>query len=308
LYRKKKGSRRRNISVSFVATFSILAGLYAAFYVSAITPRIEIQHLPSHLPSYSSFWAKYVPSGVVQFGYQNYTKIHLLNSSYPFQAKLLQLVKPVESISTPDVDHFLTIVFGQPNATVDIAFLNPLSYLSFQAPLLAQVGFGEKMGNATLYNMLVLANGRQTLGWLALRPNDDAVAFAAGTNPSKQAIQLSLESAASPSTRSMLARTDIGQSLYIVGGISDHVALGMTNFPSVVKSGLSTLTSVDSAGPYLYVKYVVAFANSTASLAHYSDVRQGYQGAQTLVVYDSYVLAREQDPMSVLGADYRLVL
>jgi len=291
-----------------MVTFAVLAGLYGAFYVSVLTPRINVEHLPQSIPSYSSFWAKYVPANAVQFGFQNFTKIRLLNSSFPFQNRILQLVKPPESISTPDVDYFLTIVFGQPNITVDIAFLNPQSYLDFQAPLQSQVGSGEQVSSGTLYAVAVTASGRQSLGWLALLPTDGAVAFAAGTNDAKQAVLLSLQSAADPSSLSVLSRTDFRQSLYIVGGMSDHLALGLTNFPGIVRSGLSTLTSVDSAGLYLFVKYVVAFANSSAAMSHYSEVRQGYLGAQSLVVYDSYVLAKEQDPLSMLGPDYRLVL
>lgn len=296
------------LSISFIVTFVALVSVYAVFYISVITPQITVAHLPSSIPAYSSFWAKYVPSDAVQFGFQNYTKIRLLNSTFPFQTTLLQIVRPVDVIKTPDVNYFLTIIFGSPNVTIDFAFLNTQSYLSFQAPLQQAVGFGEQVGNATLYSVADNANGKLVLGWLALVPGDQAVAFAAGAADAKQAISLSLRSAASPASLSILSRTEIGQSLFIVGGVADHLGVGGQNFPGVVRSGLMTFTSVDSRGPFLYVTNVIAYANSTAALAHYSDVKHAYLGAQKFVVYDSFVMAQEEDGLNKLVGDYRLVL
>ncbi len=124
----------------------------------------------------------------------------------------------------------------------------------------------------------------------------------------KQAISLSLQSAASPASLSILSRTDIDQSLYIIGGVADHLGVGGQNFPGVVRSGLSTLTSVDSKGPFLYVTNVIAYGNSTTAMGHYSDVKHAYLGAQKFVVYDSFVMAQEQDGLNKLFADYRIVL
>ena len=306
--RKKTQGRMHVLAISFFVTFIALAGIYAAFYISVITPHIETQHLPESIPPYSSFWAKYVPANVAQFGFQNFTKIRLLNSSYPFPANLLELLKPADLIQTSDVNYFLTIVFAQPNITLDIAFLKEQSFVNFRATLLTESSFGEQVGNVTLYDVAVRVNTQPVTGWLVLFPNDRAVGFAAGATDAKQAVQQSLDSAANPSALSVLARVDITQTLYIVGGVDNHIGLGGENFPGVVKSGLMTVTSVDSSGPYIYVKNIVAFANSSAALTHYSDVTHGYLGSQKFVVYDSYVLAQEQDPLSRLGADYRLVL
>jgi hypothetical protein len=313
LYRKKKKGGRHLISISFMVTFLVLVGIYVAFYISAIGPHIDVEHLPQNIPPYSSFWGRYVPADAVQFGFQNYTKIRGLNPSYPFQNRLLQVVKPADVISTNDVNYFLTVVFAQPNITLDITFLNTNSYLNFQAPFVGQAGFGEQVGNATLYEVAVSPAGTNStsslaIGWLALIPQDNAVGFAAGTTDAKQAVELSLDSATNPTTQSILSRTDIAQTLYIVGGIANHLAIGAQNFPGVVRTGEMTVTSVDSSGPYLYVKNVVAFANATAALSHYSDVTHAYLGSHKFVVYDSYVMAQEQDSLDKLGADYRLVL
>ncbi len=296
------------ISISFIVTFVTLISVYAVIYVSIISPAIPVDHLPSSIPPYSSFWAKYVPADAVQFGLQNYTKIRLLNSTFPLQNTLLQLVKPVDVIRTSDVNYFLTVIFGSPNITIDFTFLNTQSYLNFQAPLQQEVGFGEQAGNATLYSVADNVNGQLVLGWLALIPGDQTVAFAAGTADAKQAISLSLQSAASPASVSILSRSDIVQSLYIIGGVADHIGVGGQNFPGVVRSGLMTVISVDSKGPFLYVTNVIAFGNSTAAMAHYLDVKHAYLGAQKFVVYDSFVMAQEQDGLNKLFGDYRLVL
>jgi hypothetical protein len=313
LYRKKKKGGRHLISISFFVTFLILVGIYAAFYLSAVGTHIDVEHLPQNIPPYSSFWARYVPADVEQLGLQNFTKIHDLNSSFPPQNTLLTLIKPPETISSGDVNYFLSMEFAQPNASLDITFMKPSAYLNFQAALEGSGNFGQQYRNATLYNLAVSSAGTNSssafiLGWLALFPQDDAVGFAPGTSEAQQVVQLSEDSAANPTTQSILSRTDITQSLYTVGGITDQVAFGVENFPGVVRSGEMTVTSVDSSGAYLYVKNVVTFANSSAAMAHYSDVTHAYLGSQKFVVYDSLVLAQEQDGISKLLADYRLVL
>jgi len=311
--KKRKKGGRHLVSISFIVTFLALSGIWAAFYLSAVGTHMVVKTLPQNIPPYSSFWARYVPADVVQFGFQNFTKIRDLNSSYPFQNTLLQVVKPAENITTNDVNYFLTIVFAQPNVTLDITFLNANAYLSFQEPLVQESGFGTQVGNDTLYNLAVSSAGTNSssgfiLGWLALFPQDHAVGFAAGTSSAEQAVELSINSTANPATQSILSRTDITQSFYVAGGVANQVALGAENFPGVVRSGEMTVTSVNSSGPYLFVNNVVTFANASAAMAHYSDVTHAYLSSHKFVVYGSLVLAQEQDDLSSLGSDYRLVL
>lgn len=307
MLRKKTKRPRHMLAISFFVTFFALAGVYSVFYVSVLTPHIDVGKLPQSIPPYTSFWASYVPANALQFGFQNYTKVRSLNSSFPPEITLLQLVKPPEAINTSQVNYFLDITFAQPNASMSIVFMNSQDYLNFQAPLQTLVGYGEEFENATLYSVAVSPGSSPVLGWLALIPHDRAVAFAAGASDAKQILELSLDSAAHPS-KSVLSRTDVTTALYIVGGVADHVGVGEQNFPGVVSSGLMTVTAVDSVGQLLYVKNVVAFENSAAAMAHYSDVHKGFPGAQQFTVYDSFVLAQEADPLSKLGGDYRIVL
>ncbi len=287
-------------------TFSILVLLLVGAYAYVYLNSIPIRHLPPSVPVYEAVWAKYVPNNVILFSFQNFTYVHQLNSSLPFSSTLLHLTNPKVTLTTSNVDLFVGMEFNVPNASVDIAFLNPSSYASVEANFSSQASYGTPVGSDTLYNVLDTATGKPVLGWLALIPGDQAVGFAPGSSEAKTAMTAAVRVPTQTNT-SIIGLPDIRQMLYVAGGASGHIGLGVTSFAGVISTSTKTMTVVDGAGPRLNVSRVVEFPDFSTAHDQYTTVRNTYLAATNVIVFDAYVRASLLDPISKLGGDYRLV-
>ena len=299
-----KKKKPRTVAYSFFATFIILA--LVTFSVFLYRAPVEVVHLPSNLPNYHSLWGKYVPDNVVLFGFENYSKIREQNSSYPLYGKLLDLVEPRISLNGSDISYFLTIVFETPNKTLDIAFVQKPTFQLFSDTLSKESSFSAKEGDSDLYFVRNRVQQGFEVGWLALIPNDFAVAYARGTSDARSAISVSL-SVLNGTRSSVITRTDVDQMLYILNGPDGHLAVGFQNFPGVVRSGEMTFLAVDALGQSAQVLSVVKFSGPDVALSQYGSVKSAYLSATKFTVYDSYVLAVETGPISKITQFVRLV-
>ena len=303
---KRRKRPRRALRFSFAVTFSVLTLILVAVYANAYLNPVPVKHLPAQTPEYQAEWAKYVPASVLQFSFQNFTYVKQLNSSLPFFNTILQISNPAASLTTEDVVYFVSMQFGIPNASVDIAFLKPSSYSSFAAKFADLTSFGHPVGNNSLYQVLDTATGKPTLGVLALIPGDRAVGFAPGISEAEDGVTRALR-VPDQVNASILGLPDVRQMLYIVGGASNHIALGLYSFNTEISTSQKTLTAIDQRGTRINVSRVIAFPDSSTAYDQFSTVRQTYLGATNIIVFDSYVRASQLDHISKLGGDYRLV-
>jgi|GEM_PF-3768697 hypothetical protein len=290
--------------ISFSVTVLLLAGI--ALGLSLSRPSVPVMHLPQTLPTYSATWARYVPSNSVLFGFENYTLIRQYNASYPFYGTLLTLPDVRLDLPSRLIDSVLTIVLETPNATVDIAFVSPRTFANFSETF-ARYGFAAvQQGQNTMYYVRDLTKGTLQFGWIALAPSDDAIAFSLGSEVAKEAIQEVL-GVQQGSVSSVIDRQDVRGMLYVVNGTSGHLALGLQNFPGVVRSGVATFTVVNAVGPQLEVSRVVEFNSTSVALAQWTLVRSAYLSATKFVVFDTLVQATEFHPLSKVAEYVRLV-
>jgi hypothetical protein len=303
--RRKKGPRKA-VKVSFVVTFSILVLLFIGFIVYEEYFFVPTGQLPSPTPVYDLGWAKYVPNNVIQFSYQNFTYVRELNSSLPFFSRLIHLTTPPASFNTTDVNHFVTMVFEAPNASVDFAFMKPDSYASFESQFAGLQPYSTPVGNASIYQVQDTATGKPVLGWLALVPNDMAVGFSPGLSAARQGLVEALVASTRPNS-SVIGLPDVRQMLYLSGGASKYIGVGLTSFSGINMKSQKTMTSVGIDGIRLNLTRTVEFSDSSTAYGQYSTVKFQYPKASYVVVFDTYVRASELDSLSDLGGDYRLV-
>jgi hypothetical protein len=300
----RRRRRPRAFAISFAVTILVLSTLFGVLYLQQFA--IPTAPLPKEIPQYVSLWGNYVPFDAVLTSFQNLTMIRTANSSIPRNAKILDIVTPRVQLNNSEVNSFLSVVLSRPNATADIAFVGSKPFAEL-AGIASQAVPGSVIGNAKLYFVTdILTNKSVASGWMAIIPDDKAIAFSSGQITGKDAISevLGVRNGSIPS---ILSRVDIRQMLYIVGGVGGHFSLGIQNFPGVVRSGQMTLISVDSVSPGIAIKYVVGFSDSSAAISQYGAVKSAYLGARTFRVYDSYVLAVDDEPLSALEGAVRLV-
>jgi hypothetical protein len=275
-------------------------------YVYGTYNSIPVKHLPQTVPQYQAVWAKYVPANVIQFSFQNLTLVKQLNSSLPFPRTILHLTNPKVAITTNDLRYLVAMEFQTPNASVDIAFLRPVPYAAFEAAFANLTSFSRPVGNVSLYQVQDTATGKAVLGWLALIPQDKAVGFAPGLAEAQAGMTQALR-VPTQTNASILGLPDIRKMLYVAGGASNHIALGLNSFSGVIPSSLKTLTSVDLKGSRINVTRTVEFADEPSAYSQFGTVKQEYGRSLTIIVFDSYVRASQLDPFGDLGGDYRLV-
>lgn len=301
--RRRKG---RVFAVSFAVTLAALSGIAVfALYASPSGPQVSSKALPSQLPTYQADWAKYAPAGALQVSYYNYSLVRQLNSSVLPIGSALHLVRPNATLSEDGVETLVTIGFSQPNESVDIAFLSSSAFNSFSGLITNYFGGGHSSTPAEYYVETSQAAGITT-GWLALVPADNVVEFAAGSSAAKQVISYSLQ-AANGTIDSVLQDASVRQMLYIAGGVSGHISLGIQNFPGVVRTGQMTLIAVDKVNGQIQISYVVMFHDAATAQSQVSYMETSYLLAHAFNEYGQYLQAMEYQPLSQLEGAMRLV-
>ncbi|MDA4121111.1 MAG: hypothetical protein OK404_01735 [Thaumarchaeota archaeon] len=303
--RKKKGSRRA-LRLSFAATFGILVLILVGsiYYTEFIF--VPAGQLPASTPLYETSWAKFIPANVLQFSFQNFTYVNQLNSSLPFFHTLLHLTNPRAEVNSSDVRLFVSMEFEAPNASVDFAFLDPNSYAAFEAQFSGLQPYSHPVGNDSMYQVQDTATGKPVVGWVALVPQEMAVGFAPGLSEARQGLTQALM-ASIRTNSSVIGLPDVRQMLYLAGGASGYVGLGLNSFTGTIATSQKTMTAVRVDGFRTNLTRIVEFSDSSGAYAHYSTVKTNYPRASYVVVFNSYVRASQLDPLGELGGDYRLV-
>ncbi len=304
--KRQKRRRSKYVAISFFVTMAVLVLATAALYsFQQLTP---IGHLPTDIPQYTAVWAKYVPEDALQMSFQNFSMIRAANSSLPPKNIILQVGYPKATVNNTQVDYFLSVVLqgNGLNNSIDFAFMKPADYLTLSASVQSTARTNYTEGSAKLYYVLDSVPSPPVYGWMALIPGDSAVAFSAGQGTAKTAITRCL-AAATGSSVSIASRLDIRQMLYIVGGATNHYALGIQNFTGVVRTGQITLISIDNASNGIAISYIVGFHDSATAVAQVPAFERAYPGASNVRVLDSYVAGTEHQPISELEGASRFV-
>jgi len=300
----RKRRRPRAFAISFAVTILVLSSLAGVLYLQQFA--IPSAPLPKEIPQYQSLWGNYVPFDAVLTTFQNLSMIKSFNSSILRNARILDVVAPRVQLNNSELNSLVSMVLRSPNATVEIAFVSTRPFADL-AKIASQAVPGIVIGDAKLYFVTnVLTNRSVATGWMAIIPDDQAIAFSSGQITGRDAITEVL-GVRNGSISSILSRLDIRQMLYIVGGVAPHFSLGIQNFPGVVRSGQMTLISVDAVSPGIAVKYVVGFSDPGTAISQYGAVKRAYLGARTFRVYDSFVLAIDAEPLSALEGAVRVV-
>jgi hypothetical protein len=300
-------SSRSQSHKPFVVGFVVVLVALVALVGGLILFRggVEQRSLPSNPPNYSAVWANYVPSDVKLFGFENYTLIHEYNSTYPRFDTFLYFPDAGAGVKVADMGAVLTMVLANPNETVDMAFMNPTGFSAF-ASNFSIGGPGVMDGDNSLYYARRYLNGTYTYGWLAIIPQDRAIAFAIGDAEAKSAIQVCL-SVQQGHTESIISTLQMRQILYIAGGTGGHLSIGLQNFQGVVTGAPSTATVVDAVGSQVEMRRIVQFNSTGEALSGVADVKHNFLSASTVVDYQSFVLETEYHPISQLVTYVRFV-
>ena len=293
---------------SFVIVLGVLtAGTFSLYYLSTQVP---VNHLPSKIPQYTAVWGKYVPSDFVQMGLENFSLTRAINSSVPPSNMILQLVQPRANVSSDQVTALLTVTLRVPNATVDVANLTSSTFDSLNSLLSSQAKYSVTLSGIKAYFVGTLSSGGAnttvTFGWLAPVARDHSIAFAVGYEDAQGAVKTILDTV-NGYTASMLSLSGVDKAIYLVGGASNHVAVGYEDFPGVARTSNMTTTSVDLQGGSILVSNVVGFNNTQTAVSQYGYVKSVYLTYSRFTVYDSFVDAQASRPLSQLEDSIRLV-
>ena len=277
----KKKASRKPIAVGFAVTVVALSVFTFALLYNR--PGVPVTHVSSQAPEYSPMWGAYVPSGAIQFGFENYSAIRSYNSSYPTQYEfLLNIVDVGASLKKTSIDSVLSVTFEKPNASAVFAFVNKGAWANFTNAF-AKAGVAATMvGRDSLFYVRNSEQGQFQYGWIALAPKDHAIGFALGDVDAKTALTECLQT--TPSTSS-LSRLDIRQMLSLVNG-TDHLAVGLQGIPGVIPAANDTLTVVDDSGTQVLIHRVLEFRNSTLAVQLYNVVKQDYLDSRVFAVFD----------------------
>lgn len=301
--RRKKGSSRRSVAFGFIVTVAVLFGLF--FGLIALRPTVTVNHLPSSIPEYSSFWGNFVPSDALQSWFENYTAIRLYNSSYPTQfSTLLSVTQPKVSLGAGAIDSVLSVTLSQPNESVAFAFVNPQAFNNFTTAF-SQLSYeAVSVGPDTMYGLVQNEfQGQPQDGWVGLIPQYRGIAFAVGSLDAKQALQICLEV---QSSDSIMSKLNVRQMFYIANGTNGHLAIGIQAFPGIIPSGNNTMTVIGVSGGNTVVDHIIEFNNTSTAVSEYSTAQTDYRGS-AFTVYDSYIQAKELQSITKVAEDVRLV-
>jgi len=300
--KRRKQKRSKTFAISFILVISVLVGgsLVLIYFVTQPT----VNHLPSTLPTYSAGWASYAPSSALQFTFRNYTALRALNSTALANGTFIATQTPVASLPFSAVRTFVTVVFSTPNATVDIAFVDPSEFSVFYGIFQSRGPAPIIEGDARLYVTQVAGSqsgtGGYTAGWLVAIPSSNAIGFSEGTGAARTAIE-SVLAVRNGSVPTILTRTDVTQMFYIAGGADTHIAFTVQNFPGLVSSGQMTLQVVDDYLSTARTSYIVKFNSTNIALAQYDFVKNEYPTSQYFAIYDQYVLSQKTQSLSELS-------
>jgi hypothetical protein len=301
-------SSRKQSNAPFVVGFVVVLVALVALVGGLIYFRggIDQRSLPSNPPEYRAVWANYVPSDVKLFGFENYSLIHEYNSTFPLFETFLFFPDAGASVQVADIGAILTMVLKTPNETVDMAFLNPTGFSTFASKFASYNASAVIDGDNSMYYMRRFLNGTYTYGWLAIIPQDRAVAFAIGSTEAQSAIKVCL-SVQQGHTESIISTLQMRQILYIAGGTDGHLSIGLQNFQGVITGAPSTATVVDAVGSQVEMRRIVQFNSTSEALSGVADVKHNFLSASTVVDYQSFVLETEYHPISQLVTYVRFV-
>src|SRR5207244_10374637 len=150
----------------------------------------------------------------------------------------------------------------QPDSTVIVALLRSDGYLRIAGALRSFPQPPTVIGNRTACSVADNGTGRKLAYWLTLVPNRGALIFSQGALEALGGIRR-IVGVMNGTVNSILSNVEVARMVYVVNG-TNHLALGIQNFPGVVRTGLGTLISVDSKGQSLEITYVIRF-NGTAT-------------------------------------------
>jgi len=295
--RRRRQPRTRIFLASFVVVFALLVG--AGFFVAYLTTQPVVRHLPPTVPAYRSALTLYAPADALQFTFRNYTAVRALNSSLYTQGSLFTALTPAYTLHVADVGSLISVVFSEPNATVDVALVSPSVFASFYSLVGTSGPSPVVEGGARLYFTQIVGTSGFVSGWLLAIPSRDAIGFSQGASSARTVIERVL-GVGNGTVPSLFSRTDADQMFYVLGGPDRHLAFTFENFPGLVSTGEITLQTVDLNRSMVQSSYLVKFADPETALSQFDFVKAEYFTGQYFAVYDQYVLALKAQPLSGL--------
>jgi len=301
LRRRKRGGRR--VLISFLATVTTL--FLFVFVALNLAPGVPTYHLPSKIPTYGGVLATYAPIDSLQVSLDNLSAIRALNKSVLANTRFLNILDPQVGLTTGEMNVRITIALSQPNSTVNVALLRSDGYLTIADAFTSFAQPPTMIGNLSAYSVADNATGRKIGYWLTLVPNRGALIFSQGALEALSGIRR-IVGVMNGAVDSILSNADVARMLYVVNG-TNHLAMGIQNFPGVVRTGLGTLISVDSKGQSIEITYVIRFNGTATATSQVKTVKADFLAARQFAIYDELVKAVEVQPLSGLRNAIALV-
>jgi len=301
LRRRKRGGRR--VLISFLATVTTL--FVIVFVALNLAPGVPTYHIPSNIPTYGGVLATYAPIDSLQVSLDNLTAVRALNKTALGNTRFLNILDPQVSLTTAEMNVRISIALAQPNSTVNVALLRSEGYVTIDDAFRSFVQPPTMIGNLSAYSVADNATGQKLGYWLTLVPNRRAVIFSQGALEALSGIRR-IVGVMNGTVNSILSNVDVARMVYVVNG-TNHLALGIQNFPGVVRTGLGTLISVDSKGQSLEITYVIRFNGTATATSQVKTVKADFLAARQFAIYDELVKAIEVQPLSSLRNAVALV-
>ncbi len=293
----RKKSKKGGLALGFLLTFGILSIVVGGLYIAGSS--IPVLPIPSQLPKYGGLLGRYAPSDALQVSYDNLTAIRAINGTVLSNKRFLSLTEPHVALNTGEMSSRLAISLSKPNASVEAGFLTSDAFRGVATAFSTTSAPSVRFGNFTLYSVADANASARKAYWVTLIPEDMAVAYSPGALPARDALE-QIIGVHNGSLSSILANQNIDRMLYAVNGPQGHLALGIQNFPGVVRNGQATLIAVDAGQQAEQISYVVRFLDPTQAAAQTGAVKSAYISAHQFVRYDELVKAVEIQPVSNL--------
>jgi len=295
LRRRKRGGRR--VLISFLATVTTL--FLFVFVALNLAPGVPTYRIPSKIPTYGGVLATYAPIDSLQVSLDNLSAIRALNKSALANTRFLNILDPQVGLSTAEMNVRISIALAQPNSTVNVALLRSEGYLRIADALRSFTQPPTMVGNLSAYSVADNATGRKLASWLTLVPNRGALIFSQGALEALGGIRR-IVGVMNGTVNSILSNIEVARMLYVVNG-TNHLALGIQNFPGVVRTGLGTLISVDSKDQSIEITYVIRFNGTPTAASQVKTVKADFQAAHQFAIHDELVKAVEMHPLTGLS-------
>lgn len=283
----------------------MFAGLFVFASITYFASNsIPVYSLPSNVPYYSTSWAYIVPDGVLQLTYRNLSALSSYNSSAINKVNVFEFVFPKFNISSIYVNTLISLVFSNPNATVDIVILgkNYLPVLS----LLSSYTPSKVINGVSFYTFEAKENRTYVSGWAFLIPNERIFGFSQGSGVALQALDLILE-ARNGTISNIMSNLMFREMFYVAGGVKNKIAFTYQNFPGLVRSGNATLQTVSVSDSKVVTNYVVSFVNKDYASSQINYFKRIYFTAQRFAEYDNFLVATKFEPISQLLNEFRAI-